>query len=428
MKLFVGIAFILTYVLIIIFSRHKHIITGISALIIGGVALCFGTTTFSGLLGAIDLNVVMVLVGIMLTVGMFTESEMPSKIADRLISKIPSTMWALTLLSILAGVVSAFIDNVATVLMFAPIGIAVARKTKVSPVPAIICIAVSSNLQGAATLVGDTTSVMLGSFAGLSFSEFFLLNGKLSIFFVVELGALATIPILLFVFRKNNGKLEYESENVVVKEYFSTVALLLNIVCLVALSFFNIDFKYLNGVVCMAFGVVTLVVCTLIRKSDPIKSCKEGVDYKTVLFLVFLFVIIGVVSEVGIIDDLSNLFVKIGSNNVFLLYTIIVFGSVILSAFIDNIPYVATMLPVIKGLCATMTVASPYLFYFGLLVGATLGGNLTPVGASANVVGMGILEKDGEKATAKDFFKIGVPMTLTAVLVGYVMLWLIWGM
>ena len=152
-------------------------------------------------------------------------------------------------------------------------------------------------------------------------------------------------------------------------------------------------------------------------------------DYNTVLFLVFLFLIIGAVESVGIIDDISNLFVKIGGENVFLLYTVIVFGSVAFSAFIDNIPYVATMLPVIKTLTLSPALAgvSPYLLYFGLLIGATLGGNLTPVGASANVVGIGILNKAGYKTKNSDFFKIGIPFTAVAVLGGYIFCWLIWG-
>ena len=111
----------------------------------------------------------------------------------------------------------------------------------------------------------------------------------------------------------------------------------------------------------------------------------------------------------------------------FLLYTVIVFGSVLFSAFIDNIPYVATMLPVIRSLCAVLPTVSPYLLYFGLLCGATLGGNLTPVGASANVVGIGILNKAGYKVKNSDFFKIGIPFTLVAVLGGYTFCWFVWG-
>ena len=114
-----------------------------------------------------------------------------------------------------------------------------------------------------------------------------------------------------------------------------------------------------------------------------------------------------------------------GGDNVFVMYTLIVFVSVLVSAFIDNIPYVATMLPVVTGIAAMMGI-SPYLFDFGLLIGATLGGNITPVGASANIAGIGILRKNGYEVKNSDFFRVGIPFTLVAVLSGYLFLWFVW--
>ena len=127
----------------------------------------------------------------------------------------------------------------------------------------------------------------------------------------------------------------------------------------------------------------------------------------------------------GIIDDVAAAISRIGGSSLFLLYTVVVFGSVAISAFIDNIPYVATMLPVMQGV-STMLGIEPYLLYFGLLTGATLGGNLTPVGASANITAIGILEKNGERVSFGDFARIGVPLTLTAVLAGYLFIWAVW--
>ena len=161
---------------------------------------------------------------------------------------------------------------------------------------------------------------------------------------------------------------------------------------------------------------------------QSLKSIFETIDFPTVTFLVALFVIVKAVDSVGIIADISNFFKKVGEKDVFLLYTIIVFGSVLISAFIDNIPYVATMLPVIASLCASLPGVEPNLLYFGLLIGATLGGNITPVGASANVVGIGILRKEGYTVQNKDFFKIGIPFTFVAVFGGYLLTYLVWGL
>ena len=130
-------------------------------------------------------------------------------------------------------------------------------------------------------------------------------------------------------------------------------------------------------------------------------------------------------NEEKLADTAAQLIAKAGGKNMFLLYTIIVWGSVLFSAFIDNIPYVATMLPVITGITRALGV-EPYLLYFGLLTGATLGGNLTPIGASANITATGLLKKEGFSVSFGDFMKIGVPFTLTAVLAGYLFVWFVW--
>lgn len=427
MKIFVLAVFILTYVAIIAFPKFKVLSVGVSAVLTVGTVAIFGGESVLAALSSVDYNVILMLVGIMLTVGVFSESGMPNRLADGLMSKISSSLPAIIVLVVLSGLVSAFIDNVATVLMLATIGLAVAKKAEISPVPVIIGIAVSSNLQGAATLVGDTTSIMLGGFADMSFFDFFFLNGKPSIFFSVEIGALLTVPALYFLFRKDNKKISIAKEDVKVTSILPTVLLLLNVALLVVTSFIPDKPDITNGVICIAIGLFGYVYYVVRFKLDPIKSCVKIVDFETVFFLFFLFLTVFAVDKAGIIKDLSDMFIGLGNENVFLLYTVIVFASVLISAFIDNIPYVATMLPVIQGLAAGLPGVSPYLLYFGLLCGATLGGNLTPVGASANVVGIGILKKEGYKVTLKDFLRIGLPFTLVAVLGGYVFTWLMWG-
>ena len=156
-----------------------------------------------------------------------------------------------------------------------------------------------------------------------------------------------------------------------------------------------------------------------------IRQAFQEIDYETICLLAGLFVVIAGINEVGIIDDIGGLIASAGGSNLFLLYSVIVWGSVLCSAFVDNIPYVATMLPVIHSLCAALGCA-PYLLYFGLLTGATLGGNLTPIGASANIAGIGILRKAGYEVKTRDFLRIGVPFTLCAVIVGYAFCWIFW--
>lgn len=423
------IAFAVTYVLMIALPKVRHWVAAASAvffLVWGGVSADGGV--FSALkdaAGAVNWNVLMMLFGTMGTVYFFIESKMPDVMAEKLLRIAPNTMWVVVLLSLFSGFISAFMDNVATVLMIAPIGLAVAKQLKISPVDMLICISVSSNLQGAATLVGDTTSIMLGGYADMNFLDFFVFHGKMSIFWAVELGALATVPVIMFLFRKQRQKVDI-SVSSKVEDVVPSLLLTLNIVLLIVASFLPNMPETINGIICLAIFAVTALYSLLKNKGfSRIAASLRDVDYRTLLLLTSLFIIISGVEKAGVLDLLAEKMVQLGGGNLFVIYTIIVWVSVLLSAFIDNIPYVATMLPVVQSIALSMGVA-PYVLYFGLLTGATLGGNITPIGASANIAAIGILRKNGYEVKNSQFFRIGLPFTLVAVLTGYLYIWFVW--
>ena len=162
------------------------------------------------------------------------------------------------------------------------------------------------------------------------------------------------------------------------------------------------------------------------KNASALVSPLKEIDFETIGLLFGLFLMIGAISEQGVIDAAANLLAKMGGGNVFVLYTVIVWASVVISAFIDNIPYVATMIPVIAGIASALNIDSTVL-YFGLLSGATLGGNCTPIGASANITGIGILRKEGYTVKNSDFFKIGIPFTMAAIIPAYIYLWIMYG-
>lgn len=421
MKLFALILFITTYVLMISLSKHRPWIALTSAVIF----IIAGFVPIIELSEAIDFNILLMLAGTMGTVSLFIESKMPNRMAEILLNKTPNVMWVAVIMSLFAGVVSAFVDNVATVLMIAPVGLAIAKKLQISPIPLLISIAVSSNLQGAATLVGDTTSIMLGSFANMDFLDFFFMDGKFSIFWAVELGAVMTVPVIIFLFRKHREPVTI-NEKTEITNYFPSFLLIATVVILICASFIPNKPALTNGFICMILFLIGAVHSYIREKSlKNVKQAFQEIDYQTLLLLLGLFIVIHGITNAGIINDISNLFLKLSGNNIFLLYTIIVWGSVFCSAFIDNIPYVATMLPVVSGIAATLG-CNPVLLYFGLLTGATLGGNLTPIGASANIAAIGILRREGYEVKTSDFMKIGIPFTLCAVLTGYLFCWFIW--
>ena len=191
--------FIVMYIFLLALPEKRPYV----ALIAAGVFILLGILPLGNVIGAVDWNIILMLAGTMMVVQLFIESQMPALMAEGLLKAVPNIQWAVVVLSIFAGVISAFVDNVATVLMVAPVGLAVSKKLKTNPIPVLIAIAVSSNLQGAATLVGDTTSILLGGYANMSFNDFFVFMGKPGIALSVEIGAAMTIPVLLFLFRKS---------------------------------------------------------------------------------------------------------------------------------------------------------------------------------------------------------------------------------
>ncbi len=424
LKLIALIMFICMYAVMIIKPKFRVHAAAVTAVLF----IAIGILPFAAIPAAINWNVLMMLLGTMIIVDYFIASKMPNLIAEFLLDHSKNVMWVTIYMSLFAGLVSAFIDNVATVLMIAPVGLAICTSLGISPVPMILCIAVSSNLQGAATLVGDTTSIMLGAYAGMDFTSFFFMNGKPGIFFAVELGALATIPIIMFLFRNEQAPIQGTiRERTKVTNYIPTVMLVMVVVLLILASFIPEKPDITNGLICICIAVLTIVITVVqSRSTKEAQHAVESVDVETLILLFSLFLVIAGVTAVGIIDDFAGFIVSAGGNNLFLLYTIVVWGSVLISAFVDNIPYVATMLPVLQTVTTILGI-EPYVLYFGLLTGATLGGNLTPIGASANIAAVGILKKHGHETSFKDFMRIGVPFTLTAVFVGYLFIWFVWG-
>ncbi len=417
------VLFAVTYVLMLVFSKYRPYIAIASALIF----IVTGMLPLQNVFGAIDFNVLLMIAGTMGIVALFVESRMPELLADLLMERVPNVQWAAVVMALFAGVISAFVDNVATVLMIAPVALEICKKLKTNPVPFIIAIAVSSNLQGAATLVGDTTAIMLGSALDMSFMDFFWYNGRPGVFFAVELGAVLSAIILLWLFRKEKDAIPRTGVRTEVTDYVPTILLLGTILLLICASFIPNKPDVTNGLICCGLLVVGLVYNFARKRTlDAIVEPLKTIDFETIGLLFGLFLMIGGITEQGVIDAAANLLAKVGGGNIFLLYTVVVWGSVVISAFIDNIPYVATMIPVIGGLAAALNV-DPTVLYFGLLSGATLGGNCTPIGASANITGIGILRREGYTVKNSDFFKIGIPFTLAAIVPAYIYLWLVFG-
>jgi len=358
----------------------------------------------------------------MILSGLFIYSNVPGFLATRLVSKSKNVGMAILFIALLSSFISSFTENVATVIIVAPIAFEVAKKLKANPIPFLISIAVSSNLQGSATMIGDSPSIILAMLHRMNFMDFFWMKGRPGIAFAVEIGAVASFVVLYLIFRRFRQRAE-RIEQVKVKTWMPTILMSLMIASLGVSSFITQKPYYSIALICLFFGGIGVLWHKISSKEEF--SFIKNIDWRTFLFLIGVFILIGTLSHVGIIEDLANFISDVTGGNIFLTFTLIVWASVLFSAFIDNIPYVITMIPVAKILASSMG-AAPELFLFGLLIGATLGGNITPIGASANIVSMGMLRERGYKVGFLDFLKIGLPFTLAAVSSAYIFLWLTW--
>lgn len=413
------IVFISAYVLFIFLpNRRTHI-----AVIAASLLILAKTLTLKEAFFAVNWNVMGIFVGTLVVADIFMESRVPAYIAEIIVDKARNTAWAILSICFLTGIISAFVENVATVLIVAPIALSLAKKLKINPVNMMIAIAISSNLQGAATLIGDPPSMLLGGFARMNFMDFFFYEGRPSIFFAVELGALVSFIVLYFIFRgyKEKAKLVPIEK---VRSWVPTVILVALIVSLAASSFFDTGFSYMAGFICMVFGIISILWEKFVNKTSILDGVKS-LDWDTTFFLFGIFILVGAITLTGWIDIISGFLSGLVGSNIFLGYTLLVFISVIFSAFIDNVPFLAAMLPVAISMSAKLNL-HPSLFLFGLLIGASLGGNITPIGASANIVACGLLKKEGYEVKFRDFMKIGVPFTLAAVGTAYLFVWFIW--
>lgn len=254
-------------------------------------------------------------------------------------------------------------------------------------------------------------------------------------FWVVQAGAIVSALIILHMFRKDKDEVDFTGRTKV-EDKFPTYLLVGTVAALIAVSFIPYKDNALpgqfykpditNGVICIAFFLVGIIRELVFKKNKSIvKDAFKEIDYYTIALLTGLFVVIGGIKNAGVIDVIGNAIASLGSGSPFVVYTIVVWMSVLLSAFIDNIPYTATMLSIVPVIASGVGI-EPMILYYGLLCGATLGGNLTPIGASANITSIGILRKEGYEVKATTFMKYGVPFTIAAVVTGYVLLWLIW--
>ena len=426
---------VIMYLLVIIFQEKKVLMTTGAAIITVALGFIFSGSIFTpdstgGLFyhiffELINWNILMIYVGSMIIAALFIYSKVPARIADGLVSISPSTGIAVILILAMTGIISIFVENVATVLVMAPIALALSKKLKLNPVPFMVGLAVMSNLEGTATLVGDPPSMIFASYAGYNFNDFFVHQGKLSIFFVIQAGMIAGCIFFYCIFGRVKEKATIDKEPVI--SYFPFWLLLIMIFGLAGISFLSTELGYGSGCFVLGLGIIGLLwyAFNQHKNKNDIWELVKGLDWETIAFLIGIFIVVGAISEVGLLDDFAAWLTVVTNGSKIAGFILILAFSVLISGFVDNVPYIIVMLPVAGALAMNMNV-SKELYMFALLIGSCLGGNLTPFGASANVVAMGILKKEDHPINFAGFLKIGAPFTIITTSVAAIVLWLIW--
>lgn len=414
------LVFCICYLGFVFFENHKTKIAVAGSFLL----VLLNELTLKQAFTEVHWNVMGLFVGTLVLAELFRLSRVPAIFAEWLVDHSKNVRMALILVFILTSVISMFVENVAVVLLIAPVILALCEKLSISPIKPLILLAMFSNLQGTATLIGDPPSMILGSYMKMNFDDFFFYMGKPGIFFIVQVGAISTLLLTFFLFYHETEPIKFLPVEVV-KSWVPSILLLFLIGILALGSNLDPESSWLAGITAMLLALIGLIWHYFGPAWEKTTKLVQELDWNTTFFLMGLFVLVGALRREGWMDALSNWAINHFPNNLFLVFAAVIFLSVLISAFVDNVPYLIAMIPVVQKVSEGLNFSLPLLI-FALLIGACLGGNVTPIGASANIVAVSFLEKNGHSISFFSYVKIGLIFTLCAVIPAAIALWFIW--
>lgn len=408
------VIFAITMLAIMTEKIHRTVaaITGAILLILTGVLSVESSFSY------VDINTLGVLIGMMIFVTIVKNSGIFEYIAIRTAKVAKGRPWAImALFMIITALLSAFLDNVTTVLLIGPMTLAITNMLKVNPIPFFMTQILASNIGGTATLIGDPPNIMIGSAAGLSFTDFALNTGPAVVFVMI-----ATVICFYFIYGR---KLHVSPEDAKVvmeldeKKAIKDHALLTKSIIMIILVIIGFVFHSQLHLESCTVALTAAIVMMLIGKQD-LEETIAGVEWTTIIFFTGLFIVVGGLQETGIIQILANKLMEATDGRLALTLVVILWVSAIVSSFLDNIPFVATLIPLILTMQSSGMDVMP--LWWAVSLGACLGGNGTLIGASANVVLSGISTKHGYPITFASYFKVGFPMMLISIVISTVYL------
>ncbi len=408
------VIFLVTMAAIMTEKLHRTVAAVAGALLL----ILTGVLSVESGFSYVDLNTLGVLIGMMLFVAVVKNSGIFEYIAIKAAKIAKGRPWPLMVLfALITAVLSAFLDNVTTVLLIGPMTLAITSMLRINPIPFFMTQIMASNIGGTATLIGDPPNIMIGSAAGLSFTDF-ITNTGVAVLFVLA----ATIVCFYFIYGR---KLHVEpeamdsilqlDENKAIKDR----SLLIKSVVMILLVVFGFVFHSQLHLESCTIALTAAAVMLLIGRQD-VEEIVAGVEWTTILFFTGLFIVVGGLQETGVIQILANGLMDLTEGHMTLTILLILWVSAIVSSFLDNIPFVATLIPLILTMQSSGVDVTP--LWWAVSLGACLGGNGTLIGASANVVLSGISNCHGFPITFASYFKVGFPLMLVSVAISTVFL------
>lgn len=406
------IAAIVIFLAVIIAIMTEKVHRAVAATAGAVILLLIGILNVESAVSYIDFNTVGVLIGMMLFVAVVKNSGIFEFIAIKSAKIAKGDPWRIMVLFIIiTSLLSAFLDNVTTVLLIGPMTIAITQMLEINPIPFLITQIMASNIGGTATLIGDPPNIMIGSEAGLSFMDFVENTG---------VAVVVILAVLIVCFRFLYGKqlvADVEKTRLIMEldegKSIKDHALMVKSVIMIALVAVGFVMHSTLGIESCVIALTAAVVMLLIGKQDP-EDIIANVEWPTIVFFIGLFIVVGGLQETGIIKMLAEALISVTHGNVFVTMLLLLWLSAIFSAFLDNIPFVATLIPMILTMEQTGVDVTP--LWWAISLGACLGGNGSLIGASANVVLSGISSKNGYPITFMSYLKVGFPLMIVSII------------
>jgi len=415
--------FVALVILAIAFALILYRKINITYISLAGAALLIATGIIApdaALCDGVEWKVLTIYWGYGMLAFAFRECRLPAWLGCLILKHIKQEKYVLLLLCTLAAVLSSFMANPVVVIILAPLFIDIAEKLKSNLFVYLVGLAISSNVVTTVTMVADPPALIVAARTGMQFLDFYWFQGKVGLGTISVFGLIAAMIVLLYQFRHMNNHVDCLEEEIQIKSHIPTIIFIISVV-LLSLPIMSAGILLVNqGTVGFLVGV-----CSMAYNWKNAREMHDEFDWASIFFLVGIFIIIATVEKVGLLKDFADWMASTGLRSPTVYLFIFVWLSVLLSSFIDNVPYTVLMIPVCTYVATNLGV-NPFVFYFGMLVGCGIGGNITPVGATANVLACGMLEKRGYKIDLMKYMAMSVPFSVAATAVPHLLLQLIW--